>query len=296
MNKNAMERLNDCIKKKNSRICAELNIDDESIPKTFKEKFTSETLCDEIAYEYFVTYLQAIVDIVPAVKIILKKKEMENVYWHVAEVSKAMGFFVISQISQEDIGYVIDNNIKNIIESDVLDSMIISMDIYGEINKVKTFLKLLKENGKGAFINLRRTYKEKEKQKWRIITRIRRKREPNANELFFEMQCNIDLDYVQGEEYSMIGIETMNIENCNIGNTDTFVLVSNYEQDQYDEIANAFDGNGLGALITMNLADAYTKDYLGVIYTEKTWAEAARTEAMRHKEKINTAIGKFYGS
>lgn len=294
--KNAMERLNNCIKEKSSRICAELDIGDESIPKSFKEKFTSETGSDEIVYEYFVTYLQAIVDIVPAVKVTMKKKEMEKVYWRVVEVAKTMGFFVISQINQEDIGYVIDNNIKFIIENNILDSIIVSMDIYEDLNNIETFFKLLKENGKGAFIKLRRIDKEPVKQKWKIISRIRRKREPSINELFFNLQSNVDSSCVQEDEYLMVGIETISLEHLNIANTDTFVLVSNYEEEQLDEIANAFDANGLGALITMNLADAYTKDYLGVLYTEKTWAEAARTEAIRQREKINNAIDKIYGS
>ena len=77
---NAMERLGHIMTNKNSRICAEFDMD--AVPKSFREKFNTD-LCDEIVYEYAVSYFQIIANTIPAVKIVAK--ERGRLYWHIAE-------------------------------------------------------------------------------------------------------------------------------------------------------------------------------------------------------------------
>ena len=135
---NAMERLGHMIINKNSRICTEINID------AVQEKFNDENLCDEIVYEYAVSYLQMIADIIPAVKIMAK--ERNGLYWRIAELAKRLGLFVICEIDQEEVGYILENKTKIIAENGIIDAVIINITSDNDELQILQFLKLLKTN------------------------------------------------------------------------------------------------------------------------------------------------------
>jgi len=79
--KNAMQRLNDLIVEKNSRICAGLDPTWEIIPNALKEEIiddeeidvnaedTREVYQEQVIAEYCERYIKAIKDVVPAIKI-----------------------------------------------------------------------------------------------------------------------------------------------------------------------------------------------------------------------------------
>lgn len=272
---NAMQRLNDYIKEKDSRICVVLNLDAD-IPKAFKERLTtSREVSDEIIYEYFTTYLQEIVDIVPAVKII--KAEKNKLYWNIMEAAKALGFFVIAEVEQEDIGYIMENKTKLIIENSSLDAVVLKIDLYEKLKETEQFLKLLKKEEKGAFISARKMQNERKKKKIRIFAKPK---DDSIRSLFLELQHDVDRDYYDsnGEPtYLMIGVAVLEPEQIQMVSAYNFTL---YEEERnIEDIVNIFDGDGLGMLIEVKTQNL----------------EETRQELLEKKEKINTAINEFYG-
>lgn len=272
---NAMQRLNDCIKEKDSRICVVLNLDAD-IPKAFKERFTtSREVSDEIIYEYFITYLQEVVDIVPAVKII--KNEKNRLYWDIMEVAKVLGFFVITEVEQEDIGYIMENKTKLIIENRSLDAVVLKIDLYEKLKEAEQFLKLLKKEEKGAFISARKMQNERKKKKIRIFAKPK---DDSMRSMFSKLQHAVDQDYYDSNgvpSYLMVGVAVLEPEQIHLINTYSFTL---YEEEwKIADIVNIFDGEGLGMLVEV----------------ENTNIEEVRQELLKKKEEINTAINKFYG-
>lgn len=272
---NAMQRLNDYIKEKDSRICVVLNLDAD-IPKAFKERLnTSREVSDEIIYEYFTTYLQEIVDIVPAVKII--KAEKNKLYWNIMEAAKALGFFVIAEVEQEDIGYIMENKTKLIIENSSLDAVVLKIDLYEKLKEAGQFLKLLKKEEKGAFISARKMQNERKKKRIRIFAKPK---DDSIRSLFSELQHDVDQDYYDsnGEPtYLMIGVAVLEPEQIQMVSAYNFTL---YEEERnIEDIVNIFDGYGLGMLVEV----------------KTPILEEARQELLKKKENINTAINEFYG-
>ena len=144
---------------KNSRICAEFDMD--AVPKSFREKFNTD-LCDEIVYEYAVSYFQIIANTIPAVKIVAK--ERGRLYWHIAELAKQLGFFVICEIEQEEVGYIMESKTKVIAENKTIDAVIININLDDSDNsQILHFLKLLKETEKAAFIKVKEVKKKTKK-------------------------------------------------------------------------------------------------------------------------------------
>lgn len=275
---NAMQRLNHSIEEKNSRICAILDID--------AKRLNSE----EITYEYWAAYLQSIADIVPAVKI--NMDERKKLYWDIVELAKVLGFFVIGEIKEEEIGYIMENKTKAIVENHTIDAIVIDVDIHKELAEIEQFLKCLKANGKGAFISIR-DHEEEEAKRWQIIKRIKKRKRISSREKFFEIQHKIDRSCYAEDgkpDYLMVGIAILRSEHIPIMNTDTFSLIYNYEEEKNNDIVTIFDGNGLGALITIN----FTKDCSATCYSEENWGEI-RSKVIEKRDEINSAINEYYG-
>ena len=65
-----------------------------------------------------------------------------------------------------------------------------------------------------------------------------------------------------------------------------------------DDVAcnfNSWDGTGAIVNSSRGIMNAYKSDRWKNEYSEETWAEAARAEAIRATEEINQAIEKRYG-
>ena len=105
MGKNAMQRLNECILEKNSRICAGLDPTWENIPESSKrdnrfgkdQKFSREVSMIKAFRDYCREYIDAICDIVPAIKInsaFFEQYGLEDLYYQLAKESKDKGLFI----------------------------------------------------------------------------------------------------------------------------------------------------------------------------------------------------------
>lgn len=278
---NAMDRLSSFIKLKNSRICGVLDID--NIPDFFKDNFSSEQ--SEVVYEYAITYLQAIAENVPAVKIIAKEKE--KLYWDIVEAAKYLGLFVICEVHQEEIefSYILESRTKMIIEN--VDAVIIDLSDNLEIER---FIKLLKEKKKGVFINIRNNETQEEskkKTKRRLFTKKAPKITNSPKDSFFRLSNKIERNcYDQNGEltYLMIGLVIMRPDQKYILTPYNYAMIN--DEIETEDIVSIADADGMGILVTNDLYPEHSTD---------DFFEQIRQEARKKTEKINNAINKFYG-
>lgn len=276
---NAMERLGHIMKNKNSRICAEFDMD--AVPKSFREKFNTD-LCDEIVYEYAVSYFQIIANTIPAVKIVAK--ERGSLYWHIAELAKYLGFFVICEIEQEEVGYIMENKTKVVVENSLIDAVIININLDDNDNsQILHFLELLKETEKAAFIKVKEVKKKTKNIWWKVF---QKKKEETLRQYFSHLQIEkMCYDEMGKLTYSMVGVAIEKQQDYEFISTYTFSLICNYEEEKLGEVVNLFDGEGQGALAVINFANK----------TQEDWEEALAKEVIKKNKRLNDAINEFYG-
>ncbi len=150
---NAMQRLNEQILEKNSRICAGLDPSWEEILK-LKKCEKNVFFQPDVLSKYCSDYIDSIYDIVPAIKIniaFFEKMQCCDVYFEVANYAKEKGLFVIGDVKRGDIGSTSQAYADAYVgENSPFDA--VTINPYFGTDGVMPFLKLAKENGKGVFI------------------------------------------------------------------------------------------------------------------------------------------------
>ena len=317
MGKNAMQLLNDLIIEKNSRICAGLDPTWENIPNAFKLEYGwddekgEENMEDfsQIIYKYCEKYIDAVADIVPAIKInsaFFEREHLEDLYFEVAYYAREKGLFVIGDIKRADIGSTSDAYAQAFLAAgQPFDA--VTINPYFGTDGVMPFLKLAKENGKGVFVLVKTSNKSSAEIQDLELVDGRKVYEAVAD-LVLEWAEEVDSESFdeEGANYPMVGavVGATHPEQADdlvyqMGRT--FFLVPGYgaQGATADDVAINFDYNnivGTGAIINSSrgIMNAYKKDCWKDIYSEETWAEAARMEAIRATEEINQAINKYY--
>lgn len=317
MEKNAMQVLNDLIVEKNSRICAGLDVKWEDIPNAFKKEFGwedekgEENMEDssQIIYKYCEKYIDAVADIVPAIKInsaFFEREHLEDLYLEVASYAREKGIFVIGDLKRADIGSTSEAYAQAFLATGMpFDA--ITINPYFGTDGVMPFLKLAKENGKGVFVLVKTSNKSSAEIQDLRLEDGRYVYEAVAD-LVLEWAEEVDPENYEGylqPNYPIVGAvvgathpdqaeELVEQMGC------TFFLVPGYgaQGATADDVAVNFDRDrGIGAIVNSSrgIMNAYKKDCWKEKYSEETWAEAARAEAIRATEEINQAINKYYG-
>ena len=312
MEKNAMQLLNDLILEKNSRICAGLDVKWEDIPDSFKKEFGwddekgEENMEDfsQIIYKYCEKYIDAVADIVPAIKInsaFFEREHLEDLYLEVAFYAREKGLFVIGDLKRADIGSTSEAYAQAFLSAGMpFDA--ITINPYFGTDGVMPFLKLAKENGKGVFVLVKTSNKSSAEIQDLRLEDGRRVYEAVAD-LVLEWAEDVDPERFE-EDYPMVGAvvgathpeqakELVEQMGC------TFFLVPGYgaQGATADDVAVNFDRDrGIGAIVNSSrgIMNAYKKDFWKEKYSEETWAEAARAEAIRATDEINQAINKYF--
>lgn len=311
-----MERLNELILQKNSRICAGLDPVWEEIPKSFKASIISkmqednseieiveEAVYDEIIYNYCLSYIDAVADVVPAIKIniaFFEKEGIEDIFWEVAEYAKEKGVFVIADVKRADIGSTSKAYAETYLcEDSPFDA--ITINPYFGTDGVEPFFKLAKETGKGVFVLVKTSNKSSAEIQDLKLEDGRYVYEAVADKLV-EWKKEIEPNrYIDG--YSMIGAvvgATYREQAVKLaGRTGkTFFLVPGYgaQGATASDVAVNFDWQGLGAIVNSSrgIMQAYKKDCWKDKYSEETWKEAAHAEAERATVEINKAINRYF--
>lgn len=336
MKENAMQKLNNLIIEKNSRICAGLDPTWEIIPEAFKMKVKDSIIEDRIKrdptedrkvlekclqeveivfvaktlLEYCREYIDAIKDVVPAIKInsaFFEKYHLEMDYYQVARMAKDAGLFVIGDVKRADIGNTSKAYAEAYLGGDSpFDA--ITINPYFGTDGVMPFLELAKEKGKGVFILVKTSNKSSDEIQDLPLTDGR---------LVYEAVADLVIEWakeVDSENFDEDGDPTYPMVGAVVGATYrneaeelvermgcTFFLVPGYgaQGATADDVAINFDYDhikGTGAIVNSSrgIMNAYKNPRWKEIYSEETWAEAAKAEAIRATEEINQAIEKFY--
>ena len=315
MGKNAMQRLNECILEKNSRICAGLDPTWENIPESSKrdnrfgkdQKFSREVSMIKAFRDYCREYIDAICDIVPAIKInsaFFEQYGLEDLYYQLAKESKDKGLFVIGDVKRADIGNTSAAYAEAFLGKDSpFDA--ITINPYFGTDGVMPFLKLAKENGKGVFILVKTSNKSSAEIQDLKLEDGRYVYEAVAD-LVLKWAKEVDPENFEDEAipyYPMVGAvvgatHPEQAENLVNKMGDMFFLVPGYgvQGATANDIVVNFTPNGTGAIVNSSrgIMNAYKSDRWKDIYPEDKWAEASRAEAIRATEEINKAIEECY--
>lgn len=311
MEKNAMQVLNDLIVEKNSRICAGLDVKWEDIPNAFKKEFGwddekgEENMEDfsQIIYKYCEKYINAVADIVPAVKInsaFFEREHLEDLYLEVAYYAREKGLFVIGDLKRADIGSTSEAYAQAFLSAGMpFDA--ITINPYFGTDGVMPFLKLAKENGKGVFVLVKTSNKSSAEIQDLELADGRKVYEAVAD-LVIDWADEVDHENFVAD-YPMVGAvvgatNSEQVEKLKEQMWKTFFLVPGYgaQGATADDVAAYFNDERVTGVIvnsSRGIMNAYKKDCWKEKYSEETWAEAARAEAIRATEEINQAINKY---
>lgn len=311
MEKNAMQLLNDLIVEKNSRICAGLDVKWEDIPDAFKKEFGwddekgEENMEDfsQIIYKYCEKYIDAVADIVPAIKInsaFFEKEHLEDLYLEVAFYAREKGLFVIGDLKRADIGSTSEAYAQAFLAAGMpFDA--ITINPYFGTDGVMPFLKLAKENGKGVFVLVKTSNKSSAEIQDLELADGRKVYEAVAD-LVIDWADEVDHENFVAD-YPMVGAvvgatNSEQVEKLKEQMWKTFFLVPGYgaQGATADDVAAYFNDERVTGVIvnsSRGIMNAYKKDCWKEKYSEETWAEAARAEAIRATEEINQAINKY---
>lgn len=311
MEKNAMQLLNDLIVEKNSRICAGLDVKWEDIPDSFKKEFGwddekgEENMEDfsQIIYKYCEKYIDAVADIVPAIKInsaFFEREHLEDLYLEVAFYAREKGLFVIGDLKRADIGSTSEAYAQAFLSAGMpFDA--ITINPYFGTDGVMPFLKLAKENGKGVFVLVKTSNKSSAEIQDLELADGRKVYEAVAD-LVIDWADEVDHENFV-TDYPMVGAvvgatNSEQVEKLKEQMWKTFFLVPGYgaQGATADDVAAYFNDERVTGVIvnsSRGIMNAYKKDCWKEKYSEETWAEAARAEAIRATEEINQAINKY---
>lgn len=319
--KNAMQRLNELIIEKNSRICAGLDVKWEDIPNAFKLQYGwddekgEENMEDfsQIIYKYCEKYIDAVANIVPALKInsaFFEREHLEDLYLEVAQYARKKGLFVIGDLKRADIGSTSQAYAEAFLTAgQPFDA--ITINPYFGTDGVMPFLKIAKEQGKGVFVLVKTSNKSSAEIQDLELADGRCVYEAVAD-LVLEWAEEVDFECFEEDEntehkypdYPMVGAvvgATHPEQASDLVNQMgmIFNLVPGYgaQGATADDVAVNFDYDGCGAIVNSSrgIMNAYKKDCWKEKYSEETWAEAAREEAIRATYEINQAINKYFG-
>lgn len=313
--KNAMQLLNDLILEKNSRICAGLDVKWEDIPNAFKLEYGwddekgEENMEDfsQIIYKYCEKYIDAIADVVPAIKInsaFFEREHLEDLYFEVAYYAREKGLFVIGDIKRADIGSTSKAYAQAFLAAgQPFDA--ITINPYFGTDGVMPFLELAKEQGKGVFI-LVKTSNKSSAEIQDLELKDGRKVYEAVADLVLEWAEEVDVENFDEDDdpaYPMVGavVGATHPEQAKKLVNDMgkiFLLVPGYgaQGATAEDVAVNFDYEGLGAIVNSSrgIMNAYKKDCWKDKFSEETWADAARAEAIRATEEINQAINRYF--
>ena len=280
----------------------------EMLPKCVKEKYpkTIEGVGQAII-EYNKTIIDAIYDIIPAIKPQIAFYEMYGIsgmqaFKETCEYAKQKGMFVIADIKRGDIGstaqgysnaYLGKTKIEEN-EQSLYDIDFVTVNPYMGTDCVKPFIDDCKKYNKGLFILVKTSnpssgelQDEKLENGEEVYTRVAKYVEKWGEELRGEYKYS-SISAVVGATYPEQLKQLRQIA------PHTYFLIPGYgaQGGKAEDIALGFDENGLGGIVnaSRSLMCAYKSDMWKNKFEEKDYAKATRAEALRMKEELGSKI------
>ena len=280
----------------------------EMLPKCVKEKYpkTIEGVGQAII-EYNKTIIDAIYDIIPAIKPQIAFYEMYGIsgmqaFKVTCEYAKQKGMFVIADIKRGDIGstaqgysnaYLGKTKIEEN-EQSLYDIDFVTVNPYMGTDCVKPFIDDCKKYNKGLFILVKTSnpssgelQDEKLENGEEVYTRVAKYVEKWGEKLRGEYKYS-SISAVVGATYPEQLKQLRQIA------PHTYFLIPGYgaQGGKAEDIALGFDENGLGGIVnaSRSLMCAYKSEMWKDKFEEKDYAKATRAEAIRMKEELCSKI------
>ena len=297
------------IKKTNAPVVVGLDpmlsyIPEHILKKSYDEYGETLKGAAEAVFEYNKGIVDNIYDIVPAVKPQIAMYEQFGIeglaaFKRTVDYCHEKGLVVIGDIKRGDIGststaYAVGHIGKVTVGSRTytpIDVDFVTVNPYLGSDGIKPFIDVCKENDKGIFVLVKTS-------------------NPSSGEFQDRLVDGRPLYELVGEQVDKWGQECMGDSYSNVGAVvgatypeqgkilrklmpKTFILVPGYgaQGGGANDVKNAFDENGLGAIINSSrgIMCAWKKQGL----TENDFAKAAYNEAVRMRDEIIGCIGKI---
>ena len=280
----------------------------EMLLKCVKDKYpkTLEGVGQAII-EYNKALIDAIYDIIPAIKLQIAFYEMYGIpgmqaFKETCEYAKQKGMFVIADIKRGDIGstaqgysnaYLGKTKIEEN-EQSLYDIDFVTVNPYMGTDCVKPFIDDCKKYNKGLFILVKTSNPSsgelqdvKLENGEEVYTRVAKYVEKWGEELRGEYNYS-SISAVVGATYPEQLKKLRQIA------PHTYFLIPGYgaQGGKAEDIALGFDENGLGGIVnaSRSLMCAYKSEMWKDKFEEKDYAKATRAEAIRMKEELCSKI------
>ena len=302
MEKSVIEKLNDAMWTKKSRIVAGLDPTWDLIPKKFydyhenDEEEMDEVIKESIIRSFCIDYIDAVEDLVPAIKInsaFFEEEHYEEMYREVASYAKHKGLLVIGDVKRADIGSTSEAYAKAFLgEYSPFDA--ITINPYFGTDGIKPFIKMVNQNKKAVFI-LVKTSNESSSE----IQDLELSNGLLVHEAVADL-VNQWGNYTETDNYgyklvgAVVGAtHPKQAAELRKRMPKTFFLVPGYgaQGATAEDVAVNFDSAGLGAIVNSSrgLMCAYKKAEYSH-YGEGNWQQATRVALKKSIAEINEAI------
>lgn len=311
-----VDDLIDKIKETNNPTVVGLDPKIEYVPTFIKEKaFKEYGKNSEGVAEAIITYnkkiIDAICDIVPAVKPQLAYYEMYGLeglraFDETVKYSKSKGMLVIADGKRNDIASTAESYstaylgkavIDNGIEEFVFDADALTVNPYLGADGINPFLNDCKKYNKGIFV-LVKTSNKSSGQLQDLITQ-------DGKSIYEIVAGYVDewgSELVGKYGYSSVGAvvgatypqQAMTLRNIM---KNAYILVPGYgaQGGSAKDAAKSFNSDGLGAIVnaSRSIICAYKSEMWKSSFSEEKFDEASRAEAIRMRDDLNSAIGEI---
>jgi orotidine-5'-phosphate decarboxylase len=310
-----IDRLISCIKEKNNPSVVGLDPRIEYVPLFIREKAVKEygegiKGTAEAIFEFNKKIIDAVYDIVPAVKPQLAYYEMYGiegliVFMRTVEYARGKGLIVIADAKRNDIGstaeaysaaYLGTVKIGENKYEKVFDVDAITVNPYLGYDCIKPFAADCNKYGKGIFV-LVKTSNKSSGQLQDLLTQDGKSIYEVMAEHVEEWGGGLVGEYGYSSIGAVVGATYPNqAKILRRIMQHAYILVPGYgaQGGTASDAANSFNNDGLGAIVnaSRSIMCAYQSDLWKGMYGEDRFDEASRAEAVRMRDELNKALGK----
>lgn len=306
--KNAIDILIDKIKQTNNPTVMGLDPRYEMLPDCVKSKYEKniEGACKAIL-EYNKALIDATCDIIPAVKPQIAFYEMfgiegMKVFNETCKYAKEKGMVVIADNKRGDIGTTAQGYSNAFLgktpigeESfDIFNVDFITVNPYMGTDCVKPFVDDCKKYNKGIFVLVKTSNKSSGEVQDLVLQNGKTIYETVA-ELVNKWGKDLIGEYGYSSVSSVVGATyPQQLEELRKIMPSSYFLIPGYgaQGGKAEDIALGFDNNGLGGIVnaSRSLMCAYKSDLWKDKFVEEDYAQATRSEAIRMRDELNSAL------
>ena len=306
--KNAIDILIDKIKQTNNPTVMGLDPRYEMLPDCVKNKYEKNVdgACKAIL-EYNKALIDATYDIIPAVKPQIAFYEMfgiegMNVFNETCKYAKEKGMVVIADNKRGDIGTTAQGYSNAFLGKtpigdenfDIFNVDFITVNPYMGTDCVKPFVDDCKKYNKGIFVLVKTSNKSSGEVQDLVLQNGKTIYETVA-ELVNEWGKDLIGEYGYSSVSSVVGATyPQQLEKLRKIMPNSYFLIPGYgaQGGKAEDIALGFDNNGLGGIVnaSRSLMCAYKSDLWKDKFEEVDYAKATRSEALRMRDELNSAL------